>query len=58
MSAPATETLEVSGIISVDDHLVEPPELWADRMPGKFVDRARDWNGCEERHFAMVSPGG
>lgn len=28
------------GIISVDDHVVEPPELWIDRVPQKYVDRA------------------
>lgn len=27
-------------IISVDDHVVEPPDLWTSRMPAKFADRA------------------
>ena len=27
-------------IISVDDHVVEPPTLWTDRLPKKFLDRA------------------
>ena len=40
MSVPTSETYEVSGIISVDDHLVEPPELWTERMPAKFRDAA------------------
>lgn len=26
-------------IISVDDHVVEPPELWTSRLPGRFADR-------------------
>ncbi|MFJ8749039.1 amidohydrolase family protein [Streptomyces sp. NPDC102441] len=25
-------------LISVDDHLIEPPSLWTDRLPKKFVD--------------------
>ncbi len=27
-------------IISVDDHVVEPPDLWTDRVPREFADRA------------------
>ena len=27
-------------IISVDDHVVEPPTLWTDRLPAKYLDRA------------------
>jgi predicted TIM-barrel fold metal-dependent hydrolase len=27
-------------IISVDDHVVEPPDLWTSRVPRSFVDRA------------------
>ena len=26
-------------IISVDDHVVEPPTLWSDRLPKKYLDR-------------------
>lgn len=26
-------------IISVDDHVVEPPDLWSSRLPGRFADR-------------------
>ena len=29
-----------TGLISVDDHVVEPPSLWLDRVPRKYVDRA------------------
>ncbi len=28
-------------IISVDDHLIEPPDLFDNRMPAGLVDRAR-----------------
>ncbi len=30
----------VPRIISVDDHVVEPPDLWTDRLPAKYPDRA------------------
>ena len=30
---------EFPWIISVDDHVVEPPTLWTDRLPSKFGDR-------------------
>jgi len=31
---------EIPRIISVDDHVVEPPELWTDRLPARHADRA------------------
>lgn len=27
-------------IISVDDHTVEPPNVWQDRLPKKYLDTA------------------
>src|SRR4051812_12152021 len=27
-------------VVSVDDHICEPPHLWADRLPSKFQDVA------------------
>ena len=27
-------------LVSVDDHLVEPPNLFEERLPGKFADAA------------------
>lgn len=30
------ETAEFSLIISVDDHTVEPPDVWRDRLPRKY----------------------
>jgi len=32
--------LEIPRIISVDDHVVEPPDLWTSRLPKKYLDRA------------------
>jgi hypothetical protein len=26
-------------IISVDDHVVEPPDLWSSRLPARYQDR-------------------
>ena len=27
-------------IVSVDDHVIEPPNVWIDRLPAKYHDRA------------------
>jgi predicted TIM-barrel fold metal-dependent hydrolase len=32
--------MDIPRIISVDDHVVEPPDLWTSRAPAKFKDRA------------------
>src|SRR5689334_8635224 len=34
-TAPAAE---LPKIISVDDHVIEPPMLWIDRLPSKYHD--------------------
>jgi predicted TIM-barrel fold metal-dependent hydrolase len=31
--------MEIPRIISVDDHVVEPPDLWTNRLPEQFRDR-------------------
>ena len=31
---------DIPRIISVDDHVVEPPDLWTSRVPARFADRA------------------
>ena len=31
--------LEIPKIISVDDHVVEPPDLWVERLPSKYKDK-------------------
>ena len=36
---PEPRTIRVP-VISVDDHLIEPPDLFADRMPSRLADRA------------------
>jgi predicted TIM-barrel fold metal-dependent hydrolase len=40
MAEPLTETTEIPLIVSVDDHVVEPPHLWQTWLPDKFKDRA------------------
>jgi predicted TIM-barrel fold metal-dependent hydrolase len=35
-----TELADIPRIISVDDHVVEPPDLWQARLPAKYLDRA------------------
>jgi predicted TIM-barrel fold metal-dependent hydrolase len=32
--------MEIPMSISVDDHVIEPPTVWTDRLPAKFTDRA------------------
>src|SRR3954471_22782018 len=34
------DALDIPRIISVDDHVVEPPDLWTARMTGRFADDA------------------
>ena len=31
--------MTIPRIISVDDHVVEPPDLWSNRLPSKYLDR-------------------
>lgn len=33
-------SIEIPRIISVDDHVVEPPDLWTSRLPQKYKDQA------------------
>jgi predicted TIM-barrel fold metal-dependent hydrolase len=40
MTSTATDDL---WMISVDDHLIEPPTVWVDRLPAKFRDRGPRW---------------
>jgi hypothetical protein len=35
----AHEAPDIPLIISVDDHVVEPPDLWSARLPAKYQDR-------------------
>ncbi|NNE72206.1 MAG: amidohydrolase [Acidimicrobiales bacterium] len=34
-----TDAPEIPKIISVDDHVVEPPDLWTSRLPAEYHDR-------------------
>jgi hypothetical protein len=31
--------MEIPRVISVDDHVVEPPDLWTNRLPKEFLER-------------------
>ena len=31
--------MELPWIVSVDDHVIEPPTLWTSRLPARFRDR-------------------
>lgn len=38
--ATANTTADIPWFISVDDHVIEPPAVWAGRLPARFADRA------------------
>lgn len=39
-TSAVSDQFEIPRIISVDDHVVEPPDLWTSRLPAKMQDRA------------------
>jgi predicted TIM-barrel fold metal-dependent hydrolase len=56
MSVPAKDAAPtgVTEHISVDDHLIEPPDLWIKRLPKKFVDQAPRVERVAPRHDGWV----
>ena len=38
MAKATSEDPEIPQIISVDDHVIEPPNVWQDRLPAKYKD--------------------
>ena len=51
MTGSNTGARNLDWLISVDDHILEPPNVWVDRVPAKDRDRAphmeTDDNGLE-----------
>src|SRR5206468_4720074 len=39
VSLRGASMVEIPRIISVDDHVVEPPDLWSDRLPSRYQAR-------------------
>ena len=39
----SNDYINLDWLISVDDHILEPPNLWVDRVAAKDRDRARTW---------------
>jgi predicted TIM-barrel fold metal-dependent hydrolase len=37
---PTNDLVNLDWLVSVDDHVLEPPNLWQDRVPAKYRDRA------------------
>src|SRR3954465_5779507 len=35
----SVEQAQLMKTVSVDDHLVEPPQLWTDRLPSRYLER-------------------
>ena len=48
-------TADLPKIISVDDHVVEPPDLWTSRLPQKYADR---WPRVERDRAKFHMSGG
>jgi predicted TIM-barrel fold metal-dependent hydrolase len=46
---------ELPGLVSVDDHIVEPPDLWTTRLPGALSDSAPRVR--RERVPSLIHPG-
>ena len=44
-------------IVSTDDHVIEPPHLWVDRLPAKFKDRAPRVERKRISGVRMIPPG-
>ena len=47
----------IDWMISVDDHLIEPPNVWTDRLPVKYRDLGPRWiaaDGVEAWHYEDV----
>ena len=38
--ANATQTISLDWMVSVDDHVLEPPNVWQDRVPARYRDVA------------------
>ena len=51
-SVPAGST---NWLISVDDHVVEPPNVWVDRLPQKYQTPLRDMTKREQPGFLGTS---
>src|SRR5260370_36546459 len=47
-------------LVSVDDHIIEPPRVWLDRLPSKYHDRAprmdAGGNGAVWRYEDKIVP--
>ena len=48
-----TSDASLDWLISVDDHVLEPPDLWVDRVPAKDRDQ-RAANGAGRRDRVLV----
>jgi predicted TIM-barrel fold metal-dependent hydrolase len=40
MSTTTTPSLDLDWMISVDDHVLEPPSVWQDRIPARYLEAA------------------
>ena len=42
-----TQRSNLDWLVSVDDHVIEPPNVWLDRVPAKYRDDAPQMNGSD-----------
>ena len=51
---------ELDWLVSVDDHVIEPPDLWQSRLPAKYLDVAprmvHDERGSRWLYEDIVTP--
>jgi predicted TIM-barrel fold metal-dependent hydrolase len=53
---PSTTVDDIPGIISVDDHVVEPPTLWTSRLPSKFASQAPHVERMRVEDYGIPDP--
>ncbi len=55
-----SERSSLDWLVSVDDHVIEPPNVWLDRLPRKYHDRAPRMDGSDRgavwRYEDIVTP--
>ena len=44
---------DLNWITSVDDHIIEPPNVWQDRLPAKYKDDGAPRHHRRRRHRGL-----
>ena len=51
----ARQASDLPLLVSVDDHVMEPPRLWLDRLPSRYSEQAP--HIVRERVASVIHPG-